>query len=192
MKNSVRCISGIMAALVLLTAPMALFAEGTGIGSKILSIGPRATYSSPKDSDNGAWFGGVQGRLHVSPALGLEGSVDYRSNDFGELTTVRSYPILASVLAYVMPGASWSPFLLGGGGWYYTETRGPRGYSHNGSRFGLHAGAGIEIMVNESLSVDGSYRYVWLESVSSRDESALDKSFDDSGSMVTMALNFLF
>ena len=171
---------------------MAVFGETGMIGDKVLSIGPRATYSTPKDADEGQWSGGAQVRFHLSPGLGLEGSVDYRSNKFGNLTTIKTYPVLASLLAYIMPGASWSPFLLGGGGWYYTEVDGPDNFSHTDYRFGLHAGAGIEVMLNESLSVDGSYRYIWIESVKSKDAKALDKTFEDSGSMVTMALNFLF
>jgi len=48
------------------------------------------------------------------------------------------------------------------------------------------------MMVNKSLSLDATYRYIWLESVASKDANALDKNYDDSGSMFTIALNFLF
>jgi len=47
-------------------------------------------------------------------------------------------------------------------------------------------------MLNESLSVDGSYRFVWLETVKSKAQTRWIKPMTDSGSMVTMALNFLF
>lgn len=179
-----------MAALVLGLQP-AVFAEG-GVGEKTFSIGPRATYSTPKDADEGEWSGGAQARLHLSPGLGLEGSIDYHSNNYGVGTTIKTYPVQASLLGYLMPGSAFSPFLLGGVGWYYTRISGPAGFSNTTSRFGLHAGAGLEVMLNKSLSLDGSYRYVWVESVTSTDSDALDKTYNDKGSMITMALNFLF
>ena len=54
------------------------------------------------------------------------------------------------------------------------------------------AGVGLEVMLGQSLSMDGTYRYAWVESVTSRDLNALNKTYHDSGSIITMALNFLF
>ncbi|MGA2091671.1 MAG: porin family protein [Endomicrobiales bacterium] len=178
---------------MVLMIPFLLYADDdSGIGSKFLSIGPRATYSMPIDADSGQWYGGAQVRLHVTPALGLEGSVDYRSNTFGNVITLKTYPVQATLLAYLMPGANWSPFLLGGCGWYYTEVDGPHGFSSTDNRTGLHAGAGVEFMLNESLSLDATYRYIWLENLSSKDLNVLDKTYSDSGAMITVGLNFLF
>jgi len=176
---------------LLLGLQLAAFADG-GVGESVFSIGPRAAYSTPKDATKGVWDPGAQLRLHLSPALGLEASVDYRKNDFGPLTTIKTYPVQASLLAYIIPGGVVSPFLLGGVGWYYTQVDGPFGYSDTTSRFGLHAGAGVEVMLNKSISLDGTYRYIWLETVASKDASALNKKYTDSGSEITVALNFLF
>ncbi len=182
------CIAMSVLLLGLQTAAVA----GDGVGDNVFSIGPRATYSTPKDADKGVWDPGVQARLHLSSALGLEASIDYRKNDFGSLTTVKTYPVQASLLAYLMPGGAVSPFLLGGVGWYYTQVDGPFGYSKTTSRFGVHAGAGLEVRLNKALSLDGTYRYIWLEDVASKDLNAVDKTYHDSGSMITIALNLLF
>ena len=122
----------------------------------------------------------------------MEGSIDYRSNTYSNITTIRTYPIQVSLIAYLSPGAVLSPYLLAGGGFYYTQVDGPFGFSNTFGRFGLHSGVGLELMINESISLDGSYRYVWLENVSSKDANGLDKDYKDSGSMITAALNFLF
>jgi opacity protein-like surface antigen len=167
------------------------FAEG-GVGDKTLSIGPRATYATPKDATKGAWAPGAQLRLHLSSVVAFEASIDYLKNNFGPLTTIKTYPVQASLLAYLMPGSTLSPYLLGGAGLYYSKVNGPLGYESNTSRLGVHAGAGIEVMLNKSLSLDGAYRYVWLESITSHDANALDKTYQDAGSMVTIALNLLF
>jgi opacity protein-like surface antigen len=176
----------------LLLGTQAAVSAGAGVSDKVFSIGPRATYSTPKDADKGVWSPGAQARLHLSGMLGLEASIDYRKNDYAPLTTIKTYPVQASVLAYIIPGGAASPFLLGGVGWYYTQVNGPGDFKDTTSRFGLHAGAGLEVMLGKSLSLDGTYRYIWLESVESRDLSALDKDYKDSGSMITIALNFLF
>ncbi|MDD5686915.1 MAG: OmpA family protein [Elusimicrobia bacterium] len=191
-KNSLKIKKCVVSASLFLTLSMPVFGKDSGIGTKPFSIGPRATYYNPKDAEEGQWYGGAQARLHLSPSLGLEGSIDFRRNSFNSLTSIKTYPVQVSLLEYLMPGAVWSPFLLGGVGWYYTRTEGPNNFSNTTNRFGLHVGAGLETMLTDNLSLDGSYRYVLLESVESKDINALNKTYDDNGSMVTIALNFLF
>lgn len=180
----------IIASALLLALPLAVFG---GVGDRVISVGPRLSCFTPADADSGQWTGGLQGRLHMSPGLALEGSIDFENNTFGNnITSVKAYPVLASLLVYLMPGSNWSPFLLGGAGWYYTQVNGPAGFSDTSYRFGTHAGAGIEVMLNEDISVDGTYRYIWVENVASRDLVAVNKTYQFSGSMVTLAINFLF
>jgi opacity protein-like surface antigen len=160
------------------------------VSKGLFSIGGRATYFNPNDGDDN-WFGGAQARLHLSEVFAIEGSVDYRRSKF-EDTTVRTYPVQASGLIYLLPGKRLSPFLLGGGGWYFTNVKGPGGFDDTQHRFGLHGGGGLQLMLNDHWSIDGTYRFVWLERVQSRDDSLFDKRFQDHGHMVTIGLNFHF
>ena len=162
------------------------------VASKKFSIGPRATYSMAKDADEGEWSPGVQGRIRLSDDLGLAASMDYLKHDFGYGTTVKTYPIQGSLQAYLSHSGLLSPFILGGVGWYFTQVDGPFGYSESASRFGFHGGVGLEIAVNNSLYFDTTLRYVWVESVDSRDLNALDKTYNDRGAMFTLGLNFMF
>lgn len=181
----------VMSALLFLM-PLAVFGE-MGVGEQNFSIGPRGTLSTPKDADEGQWFAGAQARLHMSPRLALEASIDYRRNYFKSFTSVKSYPVQVSMMTYFMPGSqALSPYALAGIGWYYTEVDGPALFHVNNSRFGLHAGAGLEVKLTDGLSVDAGYRYVWLEKLTSVDANELDKTYEDSGSMVTVGFNFLF
>lgn len=181
----------IAAAVLLLGLQPVLFAETAEAGKK-LSVGPRASYYTAQDADSGQWFPGVQARMRLTPDLGLEASIDYLNNDFGPLTTIKTFPVQGSLLAYINPGDIVKPFVLGGVGWYYTMVDGPFGYDNSSSRFGLHAGAGLEIVLNRSLYLSGTYRHVWLKEVTSRDASALSRTYRDSGSMITLAVNFVF
>ncbi|MGH7233678.1 MAG: outer membrane protein [Nitrospiraceae bacterium] len=160
------------------------------INSGLVSIGGRATYFDPKDA-SGEWYGGGQVRLYLFEYLAFEGSADYRRHDF-DSTRVHSYPVQVSALIYPFGTRRLSPFLLGGGGWYYTTVSGPGGLDDTQNRFGAHAGGGLQFWLNNRFSVDSTYRYIWLEKIESRDVNIKDKKFDDNGHMVTIGLNFHF
>jgi opacity protein-like surface antigen len=154
------------------------------------SIGPRMMRFEAKDSDEANWNVGAQLRFNLTPVVALEGSVDYRQDDFGPVD-LYVYPVQASLLFYLTE-APVSPFLLGGAGWYFTTIEAPGLPDRTDDRFGLHAGAGLQFMLGEYWSIDGAYRYVWLEEFRSRDAALQDKEFDDSGHMITAALNYHF
>lgn len=155
-----------------------------------VEFGGRAAYYRPKDADNGAWMGGAQLRVHATPVLAFEGSVDYRQNAFGGVT-IDVFPVQASLLLYLAPGFPVSPYILGGGGWYYTNVRGASDSTTN--RFGPHAGAGLEFYFNKNVSVDASWRYLWTERIHSQDAAhPLGRDFADRGWMATAGLNYSF
>ncbi|MDH4152287.1 MAG: porin family protein [Nitrospira sp.] len=156
----------------------------------LFSIGGRATYFDPKDGDAN-WFGGGQLRLHPFKFLAVEGSVDYRKTDINS-TTVRTFPVQGSLLIYPLGTKRLSPFLLGGAGWYFTNVEGPHGFDKTQHRFGAHVGGGLQLFLSEHLSLDGTYRHIWLENIESKDASLHDKQFQDNGHMVTFGLNLHF
>lgn len=178
-------------ALLLLTAwPAAAEDVGSRPG---LSIGGRGMYFKPKDVDKGSWSGGAQVRLHITSSFAIEGSADVRQDKFGP-TTVDLIPVQASLLAYLFPGKPLSPYLLGGAGWYYTHIKAGSPFDdRTDHRFGPHAGAGLQAWFNKHWSIDGSWRYVWLSSYRTQDSAhPFGRDIDDSGYMVTGALNFHF
>lgn len=167
--------------------------DGVVLGSRPgLSLGGRGMYFKPKDAE-GSWSGGAQVRFHLTSAFALEGSADVRQDRFGD-TVVDLIPVQASLLAYLFPGKMVSPYLLGGGGWYYTHIKAGSPFDdRTDHRFGPHAGAGLQAWFNKHWSIDGSWRYVWLSAYRSQDAAhPLGRDIDDSGYMVTGALNFHF
>lgn len=162
--------------------------EDVDIG--LLSVGARATYFNPRDGDSN-WFGGAQVRLHPFKYFAIEGSADYRETDIGS-TTVRTFPVQGSALIYPFGTKRISPFILGGGGWYFTNVEGPGNYDDTQQRFGAHVGGGVQIFITNHFSIDSTYRHIWLEKVQSRDASLQDKKFQDNGHMVTIGLNYHF
>ena len=153
-----------------------------------VTLGGRAAYYRPKDADRGTLNGGAQLRLHLTSVVAVEGSADYRQNKFGG-TTVDVVPVQASLMLYLAPRWVVSPYILGGVGWYYTHIQGD-GTTH---RYGPHAGAGLEVALAQHWSIDGSYRYLWTQSLTApTTASPLGKNFSDNGFMLTAALNYRF
>lgn len=184
---------GIFAAMAVGLPMIAQSAEDGGLFDQVeigpLMLGGRATYYDPNDA-SGKWYGGAQLRLYPSRYFAIEGSADYRRNDFGD-TRVHSYPVQVSALIYPLGTMRLAPFILGGGGWYYSTVTGP-GVDDTQNRFGLHAGGGLQFFLNRHWSIDGTYRYIWLEKVQSKDQNFVDKKYDDNGHMITIGLNFHF
>jgi len=156
----------------------------------LFSIGGRATYVDPKDGDAN-WFGGGQLRIHPFHFLAIEGSVDYRKTDINS-TNVRTFPVQGSVLLYPFGTKRLSPFILGGAGWYFTHVEGPGDFDKTQHRFGAHAGGGLQLFLTDYLSLDGTYRHIWLEKVESKGASLRDKQFQENGHMVTFGVNLHF
>ena len=154
-----------------------------------VTFGGRAAYYRPKDADHGTLNGGAQLRLHLTSAVAVEGSADYRQNKFGG-TTVDVVTVQASLMLYLAPNWVVSPYILGGVGWYYTHVQGSNGSSN---RYGPHAGAGLEVALDRHWAIDGSYRYLWAQSLTSpTTTSPAGKNFSDNGFMLTAALNYRF
>jgi opacity protein-like surface antigen len=189
-KNNILLAAAVAACLSLASAPARAEGDDAAGPRPGVSFGGRASYYRPKDADHGTLNGGAQVRWHITSVLALEGSADYRQNNFAG-TTVDVFPVQASLLVYLLPGYRISPFILGGGGWYYTHTQG--GGSAHQNRFGPHAGGGLEIFLARHWSIDGTYRYMWNEDIHSQDLShPVGRNFSDQGYALTTGLNFLF
>lgn len=155
-----------------------------------VSIGGRATYYDPKEGESG-WSGGAQVRVNPFRYLSFEGSADYRREDT-DGSRIHTYPVQVSALIYPLGHTRLAPFLLGGGGWYYTTVKGPGNFDDTQNRFGAHAGGGLQFFFSNHVSIDSTYRYIWLEDINSKDQNIQDKSFNDNGHMITAGLNFHF
>ncbi len=172
--------------------PAANAQEGDDRG---FSIGGRGSHFDPKDGD-GQWSGGAQLRFFLSDTFALEGSADFRRDEYDTIlgeTEVQTIPVQASILGYLIKANPVGVFFLAGPGWYYTRIEPPSPFDDKTDhRFGFHAGGGVEVRLNESWSIDGTYRHIWLEEFESQDSSVSEKEFDDSGEMITVGLNLSF
>ncbi len=125
----------------------------------MFSVGGRATYFDPKEGE-AKWFGGAQLRIHPLRYLAIEGSADYRRESFASGTKTHTYPVQGSLLIYPLGTTRLAPFILGGGGWYFTTVNGPGGLDDTQDRFGGHVGGGLQFFITNHVSIDSSYRHI--------------------------------
>ena len=186
--------ASLLAGLMILGVPLTPRYRWRGCGA-VVYPGDRGTYYNSKDFGKDC-TAAHRVRYHVLDALALEGSVDYRRQTVNENTPdetkIHTYPVQASLLFYLFPNSRVSPFVLGGAGWYYTTVSGPGDYSNTQNRFGPHVGGGVEFYLSKQLSVDATYRYVWIEDVKSQNAAVENKDYKDDGSMITAGLNLHF
>lgn len=130
-----------------------------------LGIGPQVGYHRSGDSDDGRIMVGGFIRAKLSQAFALEGSVNYRGEDYyNGAVTVASWPVLVSALIYPFPVV----YGIAGVGWYFTTIayEGSSWESDLEDRttnpFGFHLGAGLEVPLGETVKLTGDIKYVFL------------------------------
>jgi opacity protein-like surface antigen len=133
------------------------------VGAQGIGLGPQLGYQKARGADDGKLMGGAALRVKLTPALGVEGSINYRQEKFhnGALT-VRSWPVMATGLIYLLP----SVYGAIGGGWYNTtfdfDSPGAIDQEETQQEFGWHFGGGLELPLGSSTKLAGDIRYVFL------------------------------
>ena len=129
-----------------------------------VSLGPQLGFQKAKDADEGKLMGGLALRLKLSQSLAVEGSVNYRQENFSDQgLTVRSWPVMVTGLIYPVPVAYGTI----GAGWYntkfeFTPAGGGAGIEETTQEFGWHFGGGVELPLGGRTKLTGDVRYVFL------------------------------
>jgi opacity protein-like surface antigen len=169
-------------------------AQGFGVGVRIATIRGDVNVDPAATAKR---FTGGQVRARVSPRTGVEVSLDMRSetNDAGT-QRVKDYPLQASLLLFPI-SSTFSPFVLGGAGWYTHKleslSNGTVTSSESTRKMGWHAGFGAELLIGRHAGVHGDYRYTFLHFGDKSDGGVLGGLRPSyGGSMWTAGLTFYF
>ena len=153
-------IVSVVVAAALFASPSIASAQGLGAGARMTWL----TADSDADVDSVRFTGG-QIRL-LSNRWGLEVSMDRHSEESELLNQkVTETPIQASLLL-LMGSGKFSPFLLGGRGWYRRKVELLEGGDEpdvQTTESGWHAGGGLEIRPGRHFGIHGDYRYTFLD-----------------------------
>jgi hypothetical protein len=194
MRSTLRfCAAAAVSGLVFAAVPCAAQDTAFGLGARFSMV--RSDASSNADPLR---FTGGQIRARVSPKTGIELSLDVRTHSNEALTErVRDVPVQASLLLFPVKGA-FSPYALGGAGWYYHRVQALLGDDVLGSestrKFGWHGGLGAELRLGHHAGVHADYRYTFLHYGSEEGDTASKSRFlpNYDGSMWTAGMTVYF
>jgi opacity protein-like surface antigen len=180
----------VLGGLLATAAPVS--AQGFGLGAHFSWV----RQDVDVDADSVRFFG-FQMRA-LGGRTGFELSIDRHTESFELLNEkVTETPIQASLLVRLSQGG-FSPYLLGGAGWYrrtIEPIEGPEDSGESTTEFGWHAGGGIEIIAGRHFGIHGDYRFTFLDFGGDDDE---DEGFIGGllpgykGSMWTLGATFYF
>jgi len=156
------------------------------------SIGPAGGYLRARGSDRGTWFAGAQARLRLAKILAAEASITFHENHYeGGDVLVTQYPVQLTAMLYIIPEGPIQPYILGGVGWYYTriDYRGAFSGTPDTTEhfFGVHLGAGAELMLAPNIGLDADVRYIF---VNATNQKVINRDFNYW--QISFGLNFYF
>ena len=133
-----------------------------------IRLGPRLGYYKSQDADEGNYLVGAGARLRFM-SLGAEASIDYKGEKYQDGTlTVRSWPVMASLLYYPLPVLD--VYGIAGFGWYNTtldydqdKFPGMKIEDETTQKVGWHFGVGLELPLGTSTKLAADVRYVFLD-----------------------------
>lgn len=157
-----------------------------------IGIGGHLSSFKASDAQEGKTFVGGQLRLRMGGGLGLEASVDYREDKYHsdvQDVTLKSVPVLFSLTAELLPGSPVTPYVLGGGGWYFTKVNLRTDLvqiDDTQTKFGYHLGGGIAVNAGPRVAIHADYRYTAVSVKIS------DLKIDANGRMITAGVTIYF
>lgn len=136
-------------------------AQGLGAGARISSVRGDAEADTVSQR-----FNGGQIRAAIGRRTSIEVALDLRTETSDLMTErVRDYPVQASLLLFPIR-SSFSPYVLGGIGWYSRRVEQLAGdevvSSVTTRKIGPHAGFGAELRLGRHAGLHGDYRYTML------------------------------
>jgi hypothetical protein len=183
------------AALVLLAfALVASPASADGMG---MDLGIHGGAVGIDGSDSNSFVGGAQARFHLFWIIGAEARVSYYTDsyDLGSIGSVdiENVPFQASGMLYLIKLPKVGLYVLGGGTYSSIKVQGTSVVTGEVTekKWSAHAGAGLDINLGKSISLNGDVRYVFLnaDSVDEALESAL-ADYNGDFWAATVGLNF--
>ena len=136
-----------------------------------LGVGACAGFSEGRSSDAPSFTGSLHVRYRLTGALGLQGSVGFRTETVddggGPLLDVVDLPVMGTGQLFFFPRTRVQPFLLAGAGLHVAKTT-PKGRNETigGSTkavFAMHAGAGLDVRPSRRTALHIEGRWVFLD-----------------------------
>jgi opacity protein-like surface antigen len=158
-------------ALVAAAASLSRPAAAQSYSDPGLGAGACAGFSEGRSSDASSFTGSLHVRYRLTGALGLQGSVGFRTGTVddggGPLLDVVDLPVTGTGQLFFFPRTRVQPFLLAGAGLHVVKTT-PKGRNEDigGSTkavFAMHAGVGLDVRPSRRSALHLEGRWVFLD-----------------------------
>jgi opacity protein-like surface antigen len=152
-----------LALLALVLAAPPVSADGFG-----MDLGIHGGVVGTDGSEGTGFVGGAQARFHLFWIIGAEARASYYSDsyDLGQLGSVdiENVPFQASGMLYLIKLPKVGLYVLGGGTYSSIKVNGTSVVTGEVTekKWSAHAGAGLDINLSKSISLNGDLRYVFL------------------------------
>jgi opacity protein-like surface antigen len=173
------------------------------------NFGLHGGFVKVKDAQDSRFQGGLHLELTPARIFGIQGMIDYGSEEKFEFVgpngqnievDVRTLPITLSGKLYIPIAPNFMPYGLGGGGWYhqkidFSEDLEAGGFQdRDETNFGWHLGAGATLGVGPRVALFGEGRWIFLDPDRDLNDSTVDQieDFDFNSSQFLAGVNFLF
>lgn len=138
-------------------------------------VGARAGYMRITEAEDGAVLGGLFFRTDWRGVVFIDGSVYYHSEEVSDNVDLELIPMQLSAMLFLLGRDNvLNPFVLGGGGVYWTRTTVTGHDTDSDFDFGWHLGLGGDFNLSDRMFIETEFRYMWLDSDSK------DKTFSES------------
>ena len=158
-----------MAARCALILVLFTFGAAPVLAQSVARLGPLVGLYKGRDADGYRVIGGAALRFRLSDMIGIEGSINYRKEEYNhESVDVQSWPLMVTGLLYPIPfvygavGAGWYNIVVS----YHVPPGTPVSLTsvsgETKQQFGWHCGGGVELKVFSFVTLVGDIRYVML------------------------------
>ncbi len=146
---------------ILVTLMMGILAGVATAGD--VDFGARAGTMRMTEPDEGAGMVGSFLRFKLAEFLFLDTSIYYHTERLSEEERLELIPIQVSMMLFLLGNEGpVRPFLLAGGGVYWTRTT-IMDISESEFDYGTHLGLGLDIALSDLMFIEADFRYVWLD-----------------------------
>ncbi len=127
-------------------------------------VGVRGGYMRFPDAEDGAFLGGGFFRMDWREVVFIDTAIYYHTDELEHGVDLEFIPIHLSAMLFLLGrDGALSPFILGGGGAYWTRTTAEGEDTESEFDFGWHLGLGFDVAISDRMFVETDFRYIWLD-----------------------------
>jgi len=135
----------------------------SAVSANEADVGVRGGYMRFPDAEDGAFLGSLFFRTDWREVVFIDASVYYHTEEVAPDLDLEFIPIHLSAMLFLLGrDGGISPFVLAGGGVYWSRTTVTGHDTNSEFDIGWHLGAGFDLAISDRMFIETDFRYIWL------------------------------